>query len=384
MNKKYATYLCCMIMFAFGMVLSILSVLLSEISKEYSLSMAQSGIFFSISFSGFLSFVICGGVLTEKIGKKRIVYLSLLGLAIAMTVFATSSSLIFEYVAIFFMGGFGGIIESIVMVIVADENNDNRGYYINLAQIFLCAGAAFGPILGGLTVSIGGGWRMSYYILAVVSFLFFILLRYTEIKEMSNMEKIDLRKLKASIWDKNFLLFVYVCCFIQGLKLGCGDGCLRFLKKNMSISIIKSAFIVGAFWISMTVGRIICGWLTNYFSIRNIIIVLAYFSAAVVFISGMLSDENLIWLVVTTTGLAFSSLYPFIISIGSGIKSNATAITVLVGSGGIGTIIVPYLMGIIGDYKGIHVAMMSPSVLMLALGLIFTFVKFQSQKISNG
>ena len=111
--------------------------------------------------------------------------------------------------------------------------------------------------------------------------------------------------------------------------------------------------------------------------------VLAYISAVIIFLSGMLSDKNLIWLIVATTGLAFSSLYPFIISTGSGIKSNATAITVLVGSGSIGTIIVPYIMGIIGDYTGIHAAMMSPSVLMLAVGLIFTFVKFQSNKISQ-
>ena len=130
-----------------------------------------------------------------------------------MTLFASASSLIFVYVAIFFMGGFGGIIESIVTVIVSDINSDNHGYYINLAQIFLCAGAVIGPILGGLTVSIGEGWRISYYILAVVSFLFFILLRYTEITEMSNMEKIDLRKLKASIWDKKFCI-VCVCMLL--------------------------------------------------------------------------------------------------------------------------------------------------------------------------
>ncbi|MCL5069281.1 MAG: MFS transporter [Actinobacteria bacterium] len=370
MHKRIATYLCCLIMFIFGMSLVIISTLLSEISKDFHLSMAQSGIFFSINFIGFILFIFIGGILAERYGKKRVISVAMFGLAAALLAFGVSPDKYYAFAAVFFIGGFGGIIESMVSSLVADLNTDHAGYYINLSQVFLCVGAVIGPILGSIAVSSGMGWRVSYYVLAFLSFLLFLVFSQKRVEETAAADKIELSKLKDTISDKKFLIVCLCIAFYAGSEVGAWGWMTTFLRDGMGFSISKSAIIVGAFWISMTVGRIVCGKLTKFFEIEYITIFLAFFSAFVVLLSGLLTGEISMFIVTVAMGLAFSSQYPFLVSIGSKLRANATAFSLLIGCGGLGVIVVPVLMGWIGDYFSIRIAMMSPSLLFLTMGVV--------------
>lgn len=360
-------------MAVFGMVLSIISPLLSEISKEFSLSLSQAGMFFTVSFTGFILFIFIGGFLAESLGKRKVISAALLGFSAALLAFAVSTKISYSLIAFFFIGGFGGIIESMISSYVSDLNIENTSYYINLSQIFLCVGAIIGPIFAGFALSLHKGWRISYYILSILTFVFFIAISNLRINGKSISEKINVNEFKKIVFDKKFMVICICLAFYVGAEVGVWGWMSIFLKNSMGFSIRKSAIGVGLFWVSMTIGRIICGKLIRVFRLRNITLFLTFASAVAVFLTGFLTSEISMWVEIIVVGLAFSSLYPLILAIGSSFRSNATAFAFLVGSGGIGSIVVPFFMGVIGDNSSIRIAMMSPSLLFIIIGILIMF-----------
>ena len=231
------------------------------------------------------------------------------------------------------------------------------------------------------SLSNGFGWRPNYFILSILAFVIFIAFSKLKMTVPAGSDKIDLGKFRESLTDKKFLI---VCvCFIlyAGSEGGTWGWMSTFLKKGMHISINASGFIVGAFWMSMAIGRIICGTLTKYFQVENITIFLSISSGIVVILSGLLQGQTAMFIISVALGLAFSSQYPFLLTIGSKIRSNATSFSLLVGSGGMGIIIVPFIMGWIGDYFSIRAAMMSPSILFFTLAAILFFRRSKQDSV---
>ena len=76
---RYTTYLSYTIMAVFAMVLTIISPLVPEIARSFSLNLAQSGIIFTANFIGFVIFILGGGILADRIGKKPVLIFSLIG-----------------------------------------------------------------------------------------------------------------------------------------------------------------------------------------------------------------------------------------------------------------------------------------------------------------
>lgn len=374
-NTRFATYLCCMVMMLFGMVLAMISPLLTEISKDFNLGLAQSGILFTISFTGFMAFIFAGGLLADKFGKKPVVFLSLLGYAVSLCLFAVSPSFAVACVGIFLVGGFGGIIESQVSAMVSDLNPEKAGFYINLSQVFLCLGALLGPVLGSFSVSGGFGWRGAYYVMAGLALLVFFLFLPVKLPPLAAQDRVNIHFIKGILSNGGFLLICLCMALYTGSEVGVWGWLSTYLKSSLGFSISASAWSVGIFWMSMAVGRILCGKLSGRIEIWKITVVLAFLSGAATVLTGLVQQGVWVWISVALVGFSFSSLYPFILSIGGEIKSNATAFSLLVGSGSVGSIVIPYFMGVLAENTGMQTAMMSPSVLFVLLGVVVLVYK---------
>lgn len=383
MQNRGTTYLCCFIMWAFGVVISIIGPLLTDISREFSLSMSQSGLLFTINYMGFLSFVFIGGILSERFGKKNIILISLIGLSLSLFMFGVSSKIIFAFIAIFFVGGFGSIIQSSVISLVAHLNSSNKDYFINLAQMFLCAGAASGPILIVVMMTIGNSWRINYFILSALMFILFCIVINLKVNEKPILEKTNLNNLRDILSNKRFLMICICMALYSGLELGVWGWMSTFMKKEMALSKNAAILIVSVFWISMTIGRILCGKLIKFFNIKKIIILLLLLSGFAVLLSGFLKGGVVTLLLVIAIGLSFSSIYPFLLSIGSTISSSSSSFAIIVGSGGIGIVIIPFFIGLIGDHIGMRIAMMSPCVLLFFMAFLFTLDKPKNTEGGN-
>lgn len=373
MIRKFATYTCWGILTVFAMVLTVISPLLGKISETYSMTMAQSGIIFTINFAGFVAFILIGGVLADRWGLKKILSLSLICFSVTLFLFPMASSFYTAAIIIFFMGGFGGIIESNISVLVTELNPDNPTFFLNLTHVFFGVGALISPVAAGVMISSGMHWQTCYYILGVLSTLFtvtFILLKFPPLRKT---EGIDWNSFKNLVTDKKFLLLCLCMIFYTGSEVGGWGWMSTFLKSSMNFSTVKASIAVSVFWAAMTVGRFLCASLTLRFRLGRIIIALAASSSLITVLSGIVSNEFLLWAAIAGMGLTYSGQWALIVSYGSEqYKSGSgTVFALLVGSGGLGTTIIPFVMGVVGERINTRVSTIIPGICLLMIAFIF-------------
>ena len=359
------------------MVLTITGPLLTEISSAFSLNLAQSGFLFAANFIGFSIFIVIGGIAADHWGKRKVMSVSLVGLALSLFAFPLSPSFYTACFISLFTGGFCGIVESLTNALVVDLNPENCSFHVNITQIFFGIGALVGPIMAGILVSSGISWRQCYYIIGGLLALSAIIFIANKLPPLPKPEKINMTAFRNLVTDWKFLLICLCMVFYTGSEVGGWGWMSTFLKKNMDFPISKSSLAVSIFWLVVTIGRLICSPLTLRYSARFLAIVLALFSVVVTILSGLVGSEFAVWAVIVAMGLAYSSQWALIVAYGSSIykKYSGTVFALLVGSGGVGMAVVPFLMGIIGEYINMRIAMISPALLFLMVALIFVNIE---------
>ncbi len=376
MKNKIVTYLCFLITMAFGMVLTSYSPMLPSISKTFSLTLTQSGFIFTANFIGFVAFVLIGGVLADCIGKKTILEIATGGFAVSLIVFPFSNNFSVACLVMALIGGFGGIIESITNAVVVDLNPHKASFYVNMVSIFFGIGAIIGPIIAGAVIALGIRWQIFYFVLGLVSAVLTVLLAIEKVPYQQNEESISWPIFKGLVTDGRFLL-ICLCMFLYtGSEVGSWGWMSTFLKENMNFGIFKSGIAVAAFWASVTISRFMCGYLALKYNTKYIIIILAAFASLFVLLSGFELGEGMMWFVIIGLGFSFSSQWPLIATFGSQHypASAGTVFALLVGSGGLGGMIIPYAMGYIGERYNTRIAAMSPSILFLVIVVVFIFI----------
>ena len=395
MNRKYVTTLGCILMALFAMNLTIISPLIMEIGKTFSLSITQSGLIFTFNFIGFVVFILIGGALADRFGKKPVLNVAIIGATISILGFAAVQNFTVMCAAAILMGGFGGVLESIVSALISDINPENPGYYVNLTQVFFGIGAIVGPVTAGFAISNGVNWRVCYLVLGALYIIMSVIFLPAKVQvvnsavtsgkslKVSNKEnngnavslRGNIQPWRATSLVKNpvFILLCLGMLFYTGAEVGGWGWMCKLLEENLGYSVGTSGFAVAFFWISMTVGRILCGALTKKVPLVWIIRVLALSSAVFTLLSAFVKSEAGMWILVALMGLSYSSQFPLIMAYGgSRVKApSGIAFSLLVAGGGVGSMTVPYIMGLVGDNFNMATAMLVPTVLLFLLTAIF-------------
>ncbi len=377
MNNRVTTYLCFAILFMFSIVLTMMSPLLPYISQSFELDITRSGAIFSANFIGFIIFTLAGGIIADRLNKKKVIFIALVGISISLAVLPLSNSFYGICIATAFIGGFGGVIESLVSAWIGDLNIERQSFYINLSGVFFGLGALVGPLLVGMALSAGIHWSVCYYFTGGLALLLAAAAWFGEADAAGTSSGINAAGLRSILSNRRFLLACFCMLLYTGSEIGSWGWMCTFLKDNMEFSIVKSSAALGLFWAAMTVGRLIFGFMTLRFDTRAMIIALAGASAAITLFSGLIQAEAAVWVVVVLMGLSYSAQWNLILAFGgeSTKSSRGTAFAVLVASGGLGGMIVPYAMGLLAKGFGMRLAMSSPAILLLIVALVFIRLK---------
>jgi fucose permease len=356
-----------------AVVLTVTSPLLTEIAASFDLDMVQSGFIFTAKFLGFTVFILLGGITADKFGKKRVLSINLVMMAVSLFLFSVSPNYVLACISIFFVGGACGILESIANALVADINTVKQSFYIVLAQVFFGIGALSGPILTGVMISTNISWRSIYIFLSIVFVVAMVIFIINKLPALPKQEKMSWLSFRGLVTDRRFLLLCLSMFLYTGSEVGAWGWMSTFMREKVGFDIIKSSVAVGIFWLSMIIGRLTTAPLTLKITPRVLLMILAYAAAVITVLSGLATNEILIWILVVFLGLSYSSQWPAIVSYGSDHykKSTGTVFALLIGCGGLGMSVVPFFMGVIGQYVNISVSIITPAVLFLGIGLIF-------------
>jgi fucose permease len=382
-SHRFVTMLCALIMLVFGMMLTVLGPLLIEIAGTFKLGLAQTGLIFSVNFLGFVIFVLLGGIVGDHVGKKPVLTVALGGLALSMLMVALAPNQAVLFVGMFLLGGFGGVLEVMTSSFISEINPDRSHYALNRLQIFFGIGAVMGPVGASCLVVSGLSWTICYLVLgaaALVLTLAFLSVRGAVGHPQAGF---SIGALKNIAQDGRFLLICLAMFLYTGSEVGSWGWLSTYLKSTLQFDLLMAGIATSLFWLAMTVGRVICGRLTSRFSLGLMIPVLAGLSFAASLLTGLVASPAIAWVLVIAFGFVLSSQWPFIVSYGSAYRqsSSGTEFALLVGSGGLGSTVLPWLMGMVGEAWGMRWSMAVPTLGLAVLALLFVWFGIRKRPV---
>ncbi|BFH72879.1 MFS transporter [Sulfurisphaera javensis] len=134
-------------------------------------TVVADGIIFSLFFAGYIIVQIPAGLLSDLFPPRNIGLLSLVGLSISSFLSGVANSIVIEYIASLLMGLSAGWIYPVTIKILSLNFSRSElpiaiGYYSLAWPLSIVIAGLILPY-----ISINLGWRFSYYLIAIISFV---------------------------------------------------------------------------------------------------------------------------------------------------------------------------------------------------------------------
>jgi len=270
---------------------------------------------------GYLSSSFMGGWITARLGVGKLLLMS--SLAITLSLIGYAAAPVWPaMVAIGLLAGLGsGAIDAGINAYAAKHFSAK---IVNWLHACWGIGATAGPTLMTLVLVNGYSWRIGYAILASLLALMTVgfaltvrLWNDTEIaaKPTSRRESAQTVTFRSTlarpiVWGQ-ILFFI----FYTGLESTVGQLMFSWLTESRGVSTRAAGFTVGAYWASLTIGRIIFGFISDKVAPAILLrgaLMAAPICAAVVWLGG---HVYITLAAVALLGLAIAPIYPLMISL---------------------------------------------------------------------
>lgn len=343
----------------------------------------------ALSFAGLVYMIIAAGTIASSLLSDRITKKFGVGLVTAVSVFTTAAALfgfstadsLWALCVLAIPYGLGaGAVDAALNNYVAQRYASR---HMNWLHCFWGVGAFIGPYIMGYSLAIGKGWQSGYFSvsliqIALTAVLFFSLPLWKKQKsniqndalERDNSRVLKLREIIKIKGVKFILLAFFGYC---GLELTCGLWASSFLVLQRGIAPETAAAYASFFYIGITVGRFLCGFVSDKIGDRNMIRIGVAVMLVGIFAVWLPNAPD--WLCLNglvVIGLGCAPIYPAIIHatpINFGKENSQAIIGVQMASAYTGSALMPLIFGFIAD--NIAIALYPAFLLLLAGILLF-------------
>ncbi len=370
-KRKRLTYAIYFTILIFGMQMTMMGLLLEKMSKSFGLSVAQTGSFFTLSAAGFTVAVIVGGIISDRIGKKRVIIWSVFGFAAALLFFSVSPSLPMSMALFFLIGGLGGILQSTLSSIIADINPGSERRAVTFAQVFFGVGAIIGTACAGWLAATDYSWQVAYTVASLLALSAAVWVTRYEYPSVKAEERLEMAAFTSILKNKGFLMLCLAVALYVGVETTAWGWTPKYLTAELDYDETLAGTMVSLLWGGITVGRLLTAWLADKFS--NQLLVSGLCLTAIIGLVAQFSPalHPLAPVTFILIGIGFSGIWPLIVSqAGMMFKSNTgTAFGLVVAAGGIGGMTVPLLFGFIAEHvkMGILIGLLSIPLIIIAV-----------------
>ena len=370
--------------FAMGFV-DLVGTASNYVQKDLGLTDSQANLFPSLVFFWFLIFSVPTGMLMNKIGRKNTVLISLVVTCLSLIVPMFGESYTFMLVAFSLLGIGNAIMQTSLNPLVSNLiSSDKLASTLTFGQFVKAIASFLAPIIiawGATTVIpvFDFGWRIIFFIYAIVSFLSIAVLGATPIEE----EKPD----KASgivecfkLLGRPFILlcFIGIMCHV-GIDVGTNTTAPKLLMERANLALEDATIATTIYFIARTVGCFIGSFALRLMSPK------AFFGFSVVLMLAAMillfsaHTETALYVGIAMIGFGNSNIFSVVFSqslIHSPKEKNEVSGLMIMGLFG-GTIF-PLAMGFASDAVG-----QAGAVAVMTIGVIYLLVYTLKIKKSN-
>ena len=258
-GRRTLAVLCCLVLFLFAVYLGAIGILLPALGKTFGLGPAVEGRIFPANFGGFVIAVLACGVLSDKIGRRRVLLGAIFVYAVALGLAGFARSFGTVLAAFALIGAGGGAMETVASALAADLFPQKRAAILNALQVAFGAGAVVSPLLAHKLLTLGTDWHRLFLGVALANLVLLALMARQQVPAPAHpAEALDRAAPLAVLRQPAFL----VLCGCQALYVGAETGFSSWLPSyfgHLPGGAAWAGIVVSGFWVTMTVGRAAVG-----------------------------------------------------------------------------------------------------------------------------
>jgi len=264
------------------------------IGENLQLTMSQIGMFPAALFLGQSLVSMPAGVLTDKLGSRKMILLIVLALSGSFLVMSFSTSFTFLLLFMTIAGfAYGSSHPTTNRGIMYWFDVKGRGTAMGIKQMGVTAGSALAAFLL-LPLAKSFGWQISFLtaaiILLVIGLILYMLYKEPQQvpDEKGNLKKpngYDFRDLIALLKHKGLMLITFSAMLLSGTQMILNTFIIIFAYERLGISIILAGVLLGISESGGSVGRVVWGVISDRLFKGERIIVLLIISILVAIVS---------------------------------------------------------------------------------------------------
>ena len=351
----------------------------------------------SISYAGAISMIIAFGTiisslqsdrLTRKLGTGKVTAISVAMTAVALFGFSTSHSFVALCLwAIPYGLGAGSVDASLNNYVALHYESKHMSWLHCMWGI----GAATGPYIMGYVLTNGRSWNSGYRVISVLQIILTMILFFSlplwknrpEIIDDNGQEvsakALSLREVIRIPGAKEIMVCFFCYC---ALEQTAGLWASSYLSLYKGISAETAATFASMFYIGITIGRALCGFVTMKLNDVQMIRLGQVLIAVGILIMFLPFGQTLSLVGLIVIGLGCAPIYPCIIHSTPthfGADKSQAIIGIQMASAYVGTLLMPPVFGLIANH--ITVALL-PVYLFIILILMFVMHEALTKKTS--
>ena len=359
----------------------IVGVVSNMVQKDMGQSHTQASLMPSMVFIWFLILSVPAGLLTNRVGRKKMVlgsiFLSIL--ALALPLFGYSFPVI---LAAMMLLGIGHVFLQVSLkpLVSTMVPGDDLAGVMSFGQFTKAIASFIAPVIaawGALKFSGGLGWRILLPVFMLVGCFAFLSLGVNKVHEPS-MEDNRSQGIKDGFKDCLSLLktslvlltFIAILCHV-GVNVGMNISSPKVLVERCGIPLEKAAFSTSAYFLSRTVSSFCTPFILRFVSRKKYLFFCLLLMTLGLCLMAFGTVAAVLYTGICLVGFGGVNVYPLIFSgaILSIEDKKRNAFSSLMAMAFIGGAIFPTLMGVAGDNLG-----QIGSVAMMAVGLAYLWL----------
>ena len=354
-------------MFLVSFAANALAPLITTFQDQYNLSITTSSLFPVFLSAGGILANFLGAFFISRMGVRKYNFLFLFSLALTAFLFYIASDTVLLFAAVFVLGITTGTGMAVTSTILShlDKRLQNFGLY----HAFFGLGGIVTPAIIGFILHLDMNYKLIFiftFLLAVGTGVFLLFARF-----LSDhiYEKVPFLKSLSILKMRVIYLSLIILVFYAGSEIGMVLWSSNLFIEAFNFTKESSALFLSGFWLIYTLGRVFAQQIENFLKFQKTIIL----AVSLVFVS----ISILLWqgwpLAFWFAALGMAPIFPIIQKyvLQHIEKSQAGMFNgMLFGFLGIGNIILPGLMGVLGGIN-IYYAFLLPIVSMLVILVVF-------------
>lgn len=303
-----------------GTAAVLLPSVMPSITAEFvatGLTLAVIGLVFPAGAVGGILGNLLAGVGSDAFGRRRLIWVTALLLAVSLALAATASVWLLFVIGYVVVSTAQGALSTGINALVADANRTSRARALNTLHGVYGAGAAVSPLVIGYLIEHGLQWRWALGGTALIWLVYAgVAYQLFRSKEVSHQGVRGLQLDLGMLQHGPFLALFVIAFAYNGVAVSLLGWIAVIMQQSGGFSLFFSVSMISVFYVALTIGRFMCAAYAEQIGYAKTLLVLAVgitltYPLVVFGIHSLLVVAG-----VFLTGLSLSGLFPTVLAYG--------------------------------------------------------------------